>query len=518
MYKMKKLEKKFEGNFQDKFMKNYLEFIKEEVIISFFPYFREFLKQMMDGSDESLVVKWLLELEGKDLDVNFNLFSISSEKNDEVLFRTVSKTVTEWQFETTAKFISSFTIKKLIQSHFPNPDRSIWMEDCNKCVEERFGDRVSLRSLFPDFVWNQYRIFSQIPDSLFISSAKNIKVLKVYTLDELRMLGRELTPLNMRIALGFEYYCPHGTYYNARGWRVDEEFIRRKMEWNLDTFGSVKQIAVVQFELGGYKLLNIINYKSLEQKVISGGNQNIKIGRLVQKFSEQTGRKFSKVEIENFVNKFKSTWESIANIQTRIRIVEGEDIRKYYSGKNYVSYVKSTLQKSCMRYQRCQKYFDIYVDNPRVCKMIILDSEKEPGKIEARALLWTLMNGKKFMDRIYYSSQFQYDIFVDLAKKNNWIWKDNKHFIRLGDNRYSEDLTVELDNLYGRDQMDLLIRGDLAGPEVSPIYLPYFDTLNCLDLDKLVLHNGSEDYATDYELDDNYGGIYLDEEEDEEDE
>jgi hypothetical protein len=77
-----------------------------------------------------------------------------------------------------------------------------------------------------------------------------------------------------------------------------------------------------------------------------------------------------------------------------------------------------------MRYKKCQEYFDIYVKNPEVCKLLILKSNIDPSKISARALLWTIDNSSKgydnelYLDRIYYVNKEDIEIYYNWCKKN----------------------------------------------------------------------------------------------------
>ena len=101
--------------------------------------------------------------------------------------------------------------------------------------------------------------------------------------------------------------------------------------------------------------------------------------------------------IKKFNNAVKSKRE---NIFKDFKIVKDEDIRKYYLYESYES-DNHTLGGSCMRYEKCQKYLDIYVKNPEVCQLLILKSDDDKDKIKGRALIWKLTNGEYYMDRIY---------------------------------------------------------------------------------------------------------------------
>ena len=117
------------------------------------------------------------------------------------------------------------------------------------------------------------------------------------------------------------------------------------------------------------------------------------------------------------------------------RVVEGEDIRKWYNGANYLSkynHSTGTLGGSCMRSIDCQPYFDIYVHNPDQIKMVIM-LHRETGKLQGRALLWFGAEDVKtgehvnFMDRVYGNDNIQRKFFT-WAEQNGFIYKDAQNY------------------------------------------------------------------------------------------
>ena len=123
----------------------------------------------------------------------------------------------------------------------------------------------------------------------------------------------------------------------------------------------------------------------------------LRLSRLVNKIIEDD--RFSTRDKENFVNEMRAVIESS---KSEFRIVEGEEIRKFYREEVH-SVQTGSLKSSCMRYDKCSEYLDIYVNNPEICKMVILVNRE--GKIDGRALIWKLHSSnpeiKMFMDRIY---------------------------------------------------------------------------------------------------------------------
>jgi hypothetical protein len=206
----------------------------------------------------------------------------------------------------------------------------------------------------------------------------------------------------------------------------------------------------------------LIDFKYLKPIKPEGKEQIGKIGRTFQSLLQKSGYNPSPKEIEDLVNNYKKV---VSDKSNNMELVTGEDIRKYYSHKTATSLRKGTLAGSCMRYDYCQDFLDIYTKNSNV-HCLILKSVDEGDKIFARALVWKLENGKYFMDRIYTTHDYEVGIFIDYAKENGWIYKERqdsgKNGFKLGDDIYNHPLVVQLE-------------------EVEFNYYPYLDTLKYLD-------------------------------------
>jgi len=80
-------------------------------------------------------------------------------------------------------------------------------------------------------------------------------------------------------------------------------------------------------------------------------------------------------------------------------IVSGEAIREAYLEDNYATPVNGgTLWNSCMRYNHCQHYLDMYVNEPKKINLAVL---RKNDKIVARGIIWIDDMGEKHIDRIY---------------------------------------------------------------------------------------------------------------------
>ena len=173
-------------------------------------------------------------------------------------------------------------------------------------------------------------------------------------------------------------------------------------------------------------------------------NRNqIKIGKFVTSVLGAIPAK----ELEDFVNKLKSSKDR----GLEIKIVEGEEIKKYYrtealaadnSNLNY-----SEIMRSCMRDKEKVKpnVFDIYTKNPESCKMVVMLDEN--GGLVSRAILWKVNNfqnnhtneyfggpstdgGKLnlpesfwFMDRVYSVENWMDKSMYDWADKKGYVSK-----------------------------------------------------------------------------------------------
>jgi hypothetical protein len=75
--------------------------------------------------------------------------------------------------------------------------------------------------------------------------------------------------------------------------------------------------------------------------------------------------------------------------------------------------------------------FDIYVENPDVCRLLVL---LEDELVIGRAVIWKLshinqgLDAEYFMDRQYTIKDSDVDKFRDYANKEGWAYKeDNSH-------------------------------------------------------------------------------------------
>ena len=170
-----------------------------------------------------------------------------------------------------------------------------------------------------------------------------------------------------------------------------------------------------------------------------------KIAKLVNQIFPD---KYTNKEVEEFTNLFKK----IGDTTSEFVLVEGEDIRTWYNEDKY-EFTTGELGSSCMRYRRCASYLDIYVENPEVCRLLILKSE-DGEEIRGRVLIWKIDididNVEYYMDRIYAIDDATKLMFQEYADKQGWLkrltsnYGDSRDF-KLGDDIHTEvEATVQL--------------------------------------------------------------------------
>lgn len=207
-----------------------------------------------------------------------------------------------------------------------------------------------------------------------------------------------------------------------------------------------------------------IDYNRTTSGLIFGSNlrTEIKIGRLIKKIFEQQDfdnlyknysrelnekKSFDEV-LEQLITAYKCQTKRLfdENFDSKLVLLSGEDIRKYYDEANYVpqNASKGSLHESCMRYSKCFNYLQIYSKNPEVCQLLVF--KEDDDKISMRALVWKLTNGKIYMDRVYSATNSDSKIFVDYAKKNGWLCYDLVMGSVVDSNKQSE-LIVEIKNI-----------------------------------------------------------------------
>lgn len=127
------------------------------------------------------------------------------------------------------------------------------------------------------------------------------------------------------------------------------------------------------------------------------GRQSARPGRLARALLDPVSveRWFNDTDFERFANRIKAI-----NVeqQGEFRVLSGEALRLMYLDLNSAK-GSGSLDKSCMRYDFNQPYFDLYVKNPDKINMLALVNKN--NKLVGRALLWQTEEVGQVLDRIY---------------------------------------------------------------------------------------------------------------------
>jgi hypothetical protein len=194
-------------------------------------------------------------------------------------------------------------------------------------------------------------------------------------------------------------------------------------------------------------------------------------------------------DIEVFSNLFRAESKKP---QFTFQIMKGEDIRRYYYYEYHASDYGS-LGVSCMRYESCQKMFNLYVENPDKISMVAMLNTS--GNIMGRALLWNF-DGNKIMDRIYTINDEQLPFyFKKWATENGYLfkcqqnWYNSIQFEKLGSDKKVLRLEIKLENYDFR-------------------HYPYMDTFKFFNPDTGVLSNFRPEGRDHYTLCSSDGSKY----------
>jgi len=195
--------------------------------------------------------------------------------------------------------------------------------------------------------------------------------------------------------------------------------------------------------------------------------------RFIAKPGSFIGKVFKDIpakEVELFSNIFRLQSEQKS---FQFKVVSGNDIKKWYYYESYQSQ-NSSLGNSCMKHGSCQDFFNIYTQNPEVCKLLILVNDDD--MLIGRSLLWEF-DGNKVMDRIYTINDDKYQHqFKEWADANGFIYKNeqkwnNSLWFESKGERILKEFTFDLPNF---------------DPDWT---LPYMDTFKFGNIKTGKLHN-----------------------------
>lgn len=236
-----------------------------------------------------------------------------------------------------------------------------------------------------------------------------------------------------------------------------------------------------------------VNHMFNEYDLKSKSRNDVKLGRLVNALLPG---KYTSKDIEEFTNKFKA---ALSKRGEYFEEVTGDAINYWYNHENYLE-MSGTLGNSCMA--RKSGLFDIYVQNPDVCKLLILVND---DKLIGRAIVWKLDTIKSrpeeiepnwFMDRQYTINDSLVEKFRNYAKEKGWIIKSR--------NTHSNFESITFNDKEFRAKMTIKVEAK------NYKKYPYMDTFKRFDPESGILYNDEdedEEYEGQYLLNDT-GGRY----------
>ena len=302
-------------------------------------------------------------------------------------------------------------------------------------------------------------------------------------------------------SLGIDYPLEGKTIQIIKEWTLNEliELLpESKIAFkNIYDFSS---LVLIQWIEDGKKYQTTIIKTSLTTGEEAVKSSEVSVGRFIRALLTKAGVEFTDAEIEDFVYKYRAEIEKMKDaLNKRFKVVKGDDIKKYYSANKYEA-ESGDLGNSCMRYNRCQSYFDIYTDNSQV-SLLLLMSEKEEDQIAGRALLWEMEPyeiSTKVMDRIYTIKTADQQLFKDWAIENEYWYKQKQDFSEYTPFEFVDKKTGKKQERQGEFSVKLDKSTDYSN-------YPYMDSFKYYTVSKGTLYN-SDNFGHDYELVDTEGG------------
>jgi hypothetical protein len=177
------------------------------------------------------------------------------------------------------------------------------------------------------------------------------------------------------------------------------------------------------------------------------GNKSMTSAKITRLVSTLFPNEYKDAEGQKTLRDLIDKYGALTDNSYTLDVVSGEEIRHWYLLDNYESN-KGDLGGSCMRYDYCQSYLDIYTENPEVVSMLIMKNSKQ--QLRGRALIWNLNQEggpKQLMDRIYFRDERVKETFINWAKDKKMAYKASRgNNIVWNGERYEEtELKVQLD-------------------------------------------------------------------------
>lgn len=199
---------------------------------------------------------------------------------------------------------------------------------------------------------------------------------------------------------------------------------------------SVKKIAKYLKENGTEPTSEVLDTLNDEMYTdVAGARSAFKPNKILSKI--YIADKVNELVSDSDKEKFTYQWKAVVSSPYELKVVDGEDILKYYLEENVDSDVPSgTLRGSCMRQSEKNKFMKLYANEPNIRMLVALNSEN--GKVVARSILWEKVNiyknmktelldsDTKFMDRIYHSHEWLREYFIAWGNSNGYWCRNNQ--------------------------------------------------------------------------------------------
>lgn len=214
------------------------------------------------------------------------------------------------------------------------------------------------------------------------------------------------------------------------------------------------------YEIGIFNEFSIYDISDQEGHILLASKKSnkkisIKFGRLIKQLSTkiiESGidyQKFSEKDIEDIHNQ----WTSHQKLGTfATSLLSGEDILSAYTYENYLNGQidkenGTILHKSCMTNKF--NYLPLYTKNPNQVSLLVL---KFNEKVVSRALVWTAMDGKRYIDRIYHIKDWMYNYMKSEAENMGIIIiNSNINSVEVKLDKWKFTRYPYLDSLYNMD-------------------------------------------------------------------
>lgn len=154
--------------------------------------------------------------------------------------------------------------------------------------------------------------------------------------------------------------------------------------------------------------------------VVDNANYQTTLGKYIRRRLKVTNEVLSDKALDIFVNEVIG--KLIDPNNCNFELLTGDDIVDFYNKSEY---------HSCMTGNSAYKT-ELYAKNKEVISLVVLDNI-------ARALLWTCVDGKKVLDRIYPSGTKKVNNFVTWAKSKNILLRKALDFPVYDDINFVDD-------------------------------------------------------------------------------